>query len=90
MLKESLGKIRIRSVLQAQSERIPEVRNHQISHDVSAVPIFRAGFHLELLRFVSAIYNDRYVLTAAFGYPFIERPLPPPIPLAQSSLRLPG
>ena len=50
----------------------PSARNHQISHDVSAVPIFRAGFHLELLRFVSAIYNDRYVLTAAFGYPFME------------------
>ena len=44
MLKESLGKIRICSVLQAQSERIPEVRNHQISYDVSAVLHFHGWF----------------------------------------------
>ena len=44
MLKESLGKIRIRAVLQAQLERIPEVRNHQISRRMYSVPDFTQAF----------------------------------------------
>lgn len=44
MLKESLGKIRIRAVLQAQLERIPEVRNHQISRRMYSVPDFTKAF----------------------------------------------
>ncbi|MEI3388630.1 MAG: hypothetical protein V8R22_02320 [Lachnospiraceae bacterium] len=44
MLKESLGKIRIRAVLQAQLERIPEVRNHQISRRMYSVPDFTQTF----------------------------------------------
>ena len=44
MLKESLGKIRICSVLQAQLERIPEVRNHQISRRMYSVPDFIQAF----------------------------------------------
>ena len=44
MLKESLGKIRIRAVLQAQLERIPEVRNHQISCRMYSVPDFPQAF----------------------------------------------
>ena len=44
MLKESLGKIRIRAVLQAQLERIPEVRNHQISRRMYSVPGFTQAF----------------------------------------------
>ena len=44
MLKESLGKIRIRAVLQAQLERIPEVRKHQISRRMYSVPDFTQAF----------------------------------------------
>ena len=47
MLKESLGKIRIRAVLQAQLERIPEVRNHQISRRMYSVPYFTKSFFLK-------------------------------------------
>ena len=38
--------------------------------------IFTAGSRLELLSSVSAVFQDRYVLTEARGCPFIERPHP--------------
>lgn len=43
-VKRSLGKIRIRAVLQAQLERIPEVRNYQISRRMYSVPDFTRAF----------------------------------------------
>ncbi len=39
--------------------------------------ISMAGSRLELLRSVSAIFHNRYVLPGAFVSPFMERPPPP-------------
>ena len=43
-VKRKVGKIRIQDVLQAQLERIPEVRNHQISRRMYSVPDFSQLF----------------------------------------------
>ena len=43
-VKRKVGKIRIQDVLQAQLERIPEVRNHQISRRMYSVPDFTQAF----------------------------------------------
>ena len=43
-VKRKVGKIRIQDVLQAQLERIPEVRNHQISRRMYSVPDFTQTF----------------------------------------------
>lgn len=43
-VKRKVGKIRIQDVLQAQLERIPEVRNHQISRRMYSVPDFTRAF----------------------------------------------
>ena len=43
-VKRKAGEIRIQAVLQAQIERIPEVRNHQISRRMYSVPDFTRFF----------------------------------------------
>ena len=43
-VKRKVGEIRIQDVLQAQLERIPEVRNHQISRRMYSVPDFTQTF----------------------------------------------
>ena len=43
-VKRKVGKIRIQDVLQAQLERIPEVRNYQISRRMYSVPDFTQTF----------------------------------------------